>query len=145
MRISRNPGFSQPLSDFTAKRNPDRTPRSLSAGGQFRPARACAGHARAIFTARTPPPRVPERCSWQDYLQSKPAEEAKHKESRGAPGNQFPLLRDARKHTLSQQWLAAIVPGALRKLLVSSSRGSCASSSQVSEAISGIVVGRFWA
>ena len=42
MRISRNPGFSQPLSDFTAKRNPDRTPRSLSAGGQFRPARACA-------------------------------------------------------------------------------------------------------
>ena len=84
MRISRNPGFSQPLSDFTAKRNPDRTPRSLSAGGQFRPARACARvlDARAIFTARAPPPRVPERCSWQDYLQSKPAEEAKHKESR---------------------------------------------------------------
>ena len=45
---------SRPFSDFTAERNPDRTPRSLSAGGQF------------------------------------------------------PLLRNAHKHTLSQQWLAAI-------------------------------------
>ena len=46
-------------------------------------------------------------CSqWSQVPPLKPGKEAKHKESRG--GNQFPLLRNAHKHTLSQQWLAAI-------------------------------------
>ena len=64
---------SRPFSDFTAERNPDRTPRSLSAGGQFRPARACAhvlDTRKRFLRDRVPPLRVPERCSWQDYLQS---------------------------------------------------------------------------
>ena len=135
---------SRPFSDFTAERNPDRTPRSLSAGGQFRPARACArvlDTRKRFLRDRAPPLRVPERRSWQDYLQSmepspstKARKEAKHKESRG--GNQFPLLRNAHKRTLSPQWLVHVA---------ASSRGSCASSSQVLEAISGIAVGRFWA
>ena len=46
-------------------------------------------------------------CSqWSQVPPLKPGKEAKHKESRG--GHQFPLLRNARKHTLSQQWLAAL-------------------------------------
>ena len=116
-RISRNPG-SQPFCDFTAERNPDRTPRSLSAGGQFTLARACANvlDTRGRFLgARAPPFRVPERCSWQPL---KPGKEAKHKESRGAPGNQFPLLRMPASTPLVisglQQVHVALVPQALK-------------------------------
>ena len=97
---------SQPFSDFTANRNPGRTSRSLSAGGQFsRPEglRACPGHEqllgrRSTFRNNILACKSRATSQWSHVPPLKPGKEAKQKDSWGAPGNQFPLLQDAHKH-----------------------------------------------